>query len=311
MMPVTSLDCPPLCPESEPAPIYRTQAISMRWTDTWLGRVHVPALPLRRAGRERDIWSTRSARVPAPAPFTRSAPPGSKAATTHCFRLFARRERPRPSGEPACLRGDRATWSAGQPERGLDRRHLRRRRVRPLDQLRSAVPDLPAAQHRERLVAGVTADRGGHATERPEALPRGWAATWNHLLLPSHQRPCLPGVPADDRGVRPHRDLAHRRLDRVRRRLHHRAPLGPARQRPLPATTRCTTPTRRGWSRPTSRFGEGNPTNPRTEMRWDDSYSSGQRMWEADVYIPAGTDGSNIMQILRTYRPTGALQSTS
>lgn len=52
-------------------------------------------------------------------------------------------------------------------------------------------------------------------------------------------------------------------------------------------------------------FVQGSPTNPRTEMAWDTVYSSGQRMWEADVYIVPGTTGSNIFQIFRAERPDG------
>ncbi|WBB59181.1 cinnamyl alcohol dehydrogenase [Streptomyces sp. WMMC500] len=40
-------------------------------------------------------------------------------------------------------------------------------------------------------------------------------------------------------------------------------------------------------------------TDPRTEMRWRQEYSSGQHMWDADVYVPSGTNGATVMQILR------------
>lgn len=50
-------------------------------------------------------------------------------------------------------------------------------------------------------------------------------------------------------------------------------------------------------------FAEGSPTAPRTEIAWENTYTSGQRMWEADVYIVAGTAGSNIMQIFHAERP--------
>jgi hypothetical protein len=36
---------------------------------------------------------------------------------------------------------------------------------------------------------------------------------------------------------------------------------------------------------------QGSPTKPRTEMRWNSQFSTGRRMWEADVYIPAGSGG--------------------
>lgn len=52
-------------------------------------------------------------------------------------------------------------------------------------------------------------------------------------------------------------------------------------------------------------FKEGNTTDPRTEMRWYNEYSSGEHMWEADVYIEEGSIGSSVMQILRISRPAG------
>ncbi|MFI0774572.1 polysaccharide lyase family 7 protein [Streptomyces sp. NPDC021212] len=52
-------------------------------------------------------------------------------------------------------------------------------------------------------------------------------------------------------------------------------------------------------------FEEGSSTNPRTEMRWKNDYTSGKHMWDADVYVPSGTNGADIMQILRTRRPSG------
>lgn len=45
------------------------------------------------------------------------------------------------------------------------------------------------------------------------------------------------------------------------------------------------------------------PTNPRTEMAWNSTYVAGYRMWEADVYISRGTDGSNIFQIFKVDHP--------
>ncbi|TMR94656.1 polysaccharide lyase family 7 protein [Nonomuraea basaltis] len=52
-------------------------------------------------------------------------------------------------------------------------------------------------------------------------------------------------------------------------------------------------------------MSEGSATDPRTEMRWQQEYSSGRHMWDADVYVPSGTDGATIMQILRIRRPSG------
>jgi hypothetical protein len=46
-------------------------------------------------------------------------------------------------------------------------------------------------------------------------------------------------------------------------------------------------------------LGPGSDTDPRTEMRWSHEYESGQRMWEADVYVVGGTDGASVVQILR------------
>ncbi|MFE5321681.1 polysaccharide lyase family 7 protein [Paenibacillus sp. NPDC056579] len=52
-------------------------------------------------------------------------------------------------------------------------------------------------------------------------------------------------------------------------------------------------------------FQQGNTTDPRTEMRWNEEYSTGEHMWEADVYIASGSAGSSVMQILRIDRPAG------
>jgi hypothetical protein len=44
-------------------------------------------------------------------------------------------------------------------------------------------------------------------------------------------------------------------------------------------------------------FQEGNTTGPRTEMRWATDFSSGEHLWEADVEIDPGTNGTCIMQV--------------
>jgi hypothetical protein len=44
-------------------------------------------------------------------------------------------------------------------------------------------------------------------------------------------------------------------------------------------------------------FEKGSPTGPRTEMRWSEGWSSGERMWEADVLVDAPTSHSCIMQV--------------
>jgi len=38
-------------------------------------------------------------------------------------------------------------------------------------------------------------------------------------------------------------------------------------------------------------------TLPRSEMRWNNDYTSGNRMWDGDVYVPSGTYGTNIQQV--------------
>jgi len=50
---------------------------------------------------------------------------------------------------------------------------------------------------------------------------------------------------------------------------------------------------------------EGSSTDPRTEMRWKVDYTTGDRMWDADVYLPSGTDGASFVQILRSVHPSG------
>ncbi|MFC9431242.1 MULTISPECIES: polysaccharide lyase family 7 protein [unclassified Streptomyces] len=52
-------------------------------------------------------------------------------------------------------------------------------------------------------------------------------------------------------------------------------------------------------------FQEGSTTDPRTEMRWKGDYSTGNHMWDADVYLPSGTDGASFVQILRGVHPAG------
>ncbi|MFJ1811937.1 MULTISPECIES: polysaccharide lyase family 7 protein [unclassified Streptomyces] len=52
-------------------------------------------------------------------------------------------------------------------------------------------------------------------------------------------------------------------------------------------------------------FEEGSSTDPRTEMRWKVDYQTGDRMWDADVYLPSGTDGASFVQILRSVHPSG------
>ncbi|HTQ29766.1 MAG TPA: polysaccharide lyase family 7 protein [Opitutaceae bacterium] len=41
----------------------------------------------------------------------------------------------------------------------------------------------------------------------------------------------------------------------------------------------------------------GSTTEPRTEMKIENDYSSGIHRFEADVYVPAGTSGVSIMQV--------------
>ncbi|MET9087465.1 polysaccharide lyase family 7 protein [Streptomyces sp. NPDC004237] len=52
-------------------------------------------------------------------------------------------------------------------------------------------------------------------------------------------------------------------------------------------------------------FEEGSDTDPRTEMRWKVDYSTGSHLWDADVYLPSGTDGASFVQILRSVHPSG------
>ncbi|MGW2050148.1 polysaccharide lyase family 7 protein [Streptomyces sp. NPDC001858] len=52
-------------------------------------------------------------------------------------------------------------------------------------------------------------------------------------------------------------------------------------------------------------FQEDSTTDPRTEMRWKNDYTTGNRMWDADVYLPSGSDGASFVQILRGVHPAG------
>ena len=42
---------------------------------------------------------------------------------------------------------------------------------------------------------------------------------------------------------------------------------------------------------------QGNTTAPRTEMRWDNDYTSGNRMFDGDVYLPSPTSGVCFQQV--------------
>lgn len=51
-------------------------------------------------------------------------------------------------------------------------------------------------------------------------------------------------------------------------------------------------------------FEEGSCTDPRTEMRWKVDYTTGSRLWDADVHLASGTDGASFVQIPRSARPS-------
>jgi hypothetical protein len=53
-----------------------------------------------------------------------------------------------------------------------------------------------------------------------------------------------------------------------------------------------------------SSFQAGNGTDPRTELRWKEEWTSGAHMLEADVWIAATTDRTNIVQVFSTTPPT-------
>jgi len=44
-------------------------------------------------------------------------------------------------------------------------------------------------------------------------------------------------------------------------------------------------------------FQSDSTTLPRTEMRWANNYTSGQRMFDADLYVPSGTSNVCLMQV--------------
>ena len=53
-----------------------------------------------------------------------------------------------------------------------------------------------------------------------------------------------------------------------------------------------------------SSFQAGNGTDPRTELRWREEYTSGQHMLESDLWIGGMTDRTSIMQVFSTSPPT-------
>src|SRR5262249_34155762 len=52
------------------------------------------------------------------------------------------------------------------------------------------------------------------------------------------------------------------------------------------------------WVYPTDQpFQQGSATGPRTEMRWSQNWSTGERLWEADVMVDSPASQSCIMQV--------------
>ena len=51
-------------------------------------------------------------------------------------------------------------------------------------------------------------------------------------------------------------------------------------------------------------FEAGNGTDPRTEMRWEQEWTSGKHMLDADVWIAGTTNRTNITQVFSTTPPT-------
>ncbi|MFS8102344.1 hypothetical protein LFM09_34985 [Lentzea alba] len=49
----------------------------------------------------------------------------------------------------------------------------------------------------------------------------------------------------------------------------------------------------------------GSPTDPRTELRFNQEYTSGSRAWQGEIFIPSGVSGPTVVQILRENRPAG------
>jgi hypothetical protein len=62
------------------------------------------------------------------------------------------------------------------------------------------------------------------------------------------------------------------------------------------------------WVLPTDKpYSAGSSTGPRTEMRWLQNWSTGEREWEADVYVDSPTTHSCIMQVKSDNPNTEAL----
>ncbi len=53
-------------------------------------------------------------------------------------------------------------------------------------------------------------------------------------------------------------------------------------------------------------FESGNGTLPRTEMRWNNNYTSGRKMFDSDLYVPSGTSNVSLMQIFGANQPGAA-----
>ena len=53
-----------------------------------------------------------------------------------------------------------------------------------------------------------------------------------------------------------------------------------------------------------SSFQAGNGTDPRTELRWQEEWTSGKHMFESEVWIAGTTDRTNIVQVFSTNPPT-------
>lgn len=298
MMPVTSLVCPPLCPSPNP-PIYRTQAISMRWTDTWLGESTYKLYRYDGLGGNGTLVHEVGPRSGTGTVHTFRAT-RLEGNLTHCFRLFARTTSGR--GQAASPLACAATGRPGRP--GNPSVVWTDATSADIEFARSTSYEAPYRIYQRRSTesswspasqgTGAGTPPSGRKRYRVHGLQPG--TTYSFRVTSAHAfQESLPTIEASARtATSPTAGWTEFSDDFT---IEH--------PWDLPASDRyrydASYDTHTTWVESTDEpLREGNPTNPRTEMRWDDSYSSGQRMWEADVYIPAGTDGSNIMQILRT-----------
>jgi hypothetical protein len=278
--------CPPVCPEE---PVYRRQWITLRFTDTWLDEVSYQIRHLNRivyqAGGRAGTGTVHAFRVSQ-----------LEGGVTHCFGLTARSSGGEEAHSVVCA----AAAPPGQPS--------------------------------EAQVVWSSADAMDVQVRRPDAYESAYRVEFRREGQTQWTvRAGLPSEPAPT-GFRRLRVTGLEQNARYCLRVRAYHGLGQSAPTDVVCGSTVRSPTS-GWHEYHDKFtvqqpwnlqvsdryrydaatrthttwvysddeplGPGSDTDPRTEMRWSHDYGSGQRMWEADVYVVAATDGASIVQIIR------------